>query len=394
MIRYSIHHVTEGMVLARSIILPTGELMLAAGEVLKPSYISRLKYLGIDVVYVEVPGTEDINPKSIISNQIQREMASRLVTGAKNLQLMFKMKVYSQVQIHNLIEENKNELNDFIANTNFMQCINNVIDEILEYPEVIVNLASLEKQASFLFEHALRVTIMSLCIAKRYKFSKEEMKQLALGAINSDIGLIAVPKEIVTNERKLTAEELILFQKHVDYGNMILSQNPAIPATSASVAYQHHECQDGSGYPQGLRGDNAPPKKSLMKDRCIHRFAEIVAVADKFDILIEGRSPYGYKISRKEAMKILFLCADSKLNSNIVFNFSKIIPIYPVGTRIKITKAYAARYIGCFGAVVEDTVEDLGRPKVVIYESKYRRRMKPFIIDLIESQDIEVEAVL
>lgn len=394
MVRYSINEVEVGMVLARSIVLPTGELMLAAGTSLTQRYIYRLKQLGIDSICIEVEGTEFINPASIISTQIQRDIAARLITGSKNLQHLFKMKTYSHDMIQDIIKNEKAKINEFITKTGFVESLNTVIESVLNYPEVVVNLASLEKKASFLFEHALRVTIMSLCIAKKYNFTEEEMKQLALGAINSDIGLVAVPKKIVTSRNKIEGDELRVFQKHVEYGHMILSQNPAIPSTSASVAYQHHECQDGSGYPEGLKGENRPPSKSLFKQGIIHRFAEIVAIVDKFDVMVEGRSPYGYKISRKEAMKILFLCADSKLNSDIVLTFSKITPIYPVGTRVRILNGTAGRYIGSYGAVVEDNPKDLEKPKIVIYETKFHKRIKPFMIDLEGQDNVVIEAVL
>lgn len=394
MVRYSIDNVVPGMVLARSIVLPAGELMLAAGTTLTPRYIYRLKKLRIDSINIEVEGTVYIDPPSIISTQIQREMASRLVTGGENLQRIFKMKNYSQEKVHNLIEDNRNKINEYITSSGFLETLNSVIESVLGYPEVIVNLASLEKKAGFLLDHALRVTIMSLCLAKRYDFVEEEMKQLAIGAINGDIGLVAVPRHIVTSDSKLEGDELRIFQKHVEYGHLILSKNSVIPATSASVALQHHECQDGSGYPEGLKGENRTPSKSLQRHGFIHRFSEIVAVADTFDILIEGRSPYGYKLSRKEAMKILFLSADSKLNSDIVLSFSRINPIYPVGTRVRITRAPMGRYIGHYAAVVNDNKENLEKPQIAIYEDRFQKRIKPFMIDLDETDEFQIEAVL
>ena len=394
MVRYSIENVVPGMVLARSIVLPLGELMLAAGTTLTPRYIYRLKKLGIDSINIEVEGTEYIDPPAIISTQIQREMASRLVKGGENLQRIFKMKSHSQEKVHDLIENNRSKINEYIVRSGFLETLNSVIDSVLGYPEVIVNLASLEKKASFLLDHALRVTIMSLCLAKKYDFMEEDMKQLAMGAINSDIGLVAVPRHIVTSNSKLEGDELRIFQKHVEYGHMILSKNSVIPATSASVALQHHECQDGSGYPQGLKGENRPPSKSLHRHGMIHRFSEIVAVTDTFDILIEGRSPYGYKLSRKEAMKILFLSADSKLNSDVVLSFSRITPIYPVGTRVRITQSPLGRYIGHYAAVVNDNKEDLEKPQIVIYEDRFQQKVKPLMVDLADTDEYQIEAVL
>jgi len=162
MVQYNIDNIIEGMVLAQSIILPSGELMLAAGTSFTKRYVYRLKRLGIDSVYIEVEGTEFIHPESIISTQVQREIASRMITSEKNLERMFKMKQYSQEKVIELIENNKTKINEYITSSGFVDTMNDVIEKVLSYPDVLVNLASLEKKASFLFEHALRVTIMSL----------------------------------------------------------------------------------------------------------------------------------------------------------------------------------------------------------------------------------------
>lgn len=394
MVYYHVDQLEPGMILGRSIITRTGELLLAAGKTIENLYIQRLKKLKIPGVYIEVAGTDMVNPKSIISAQIEREIAARMIRNEQNLRSILKLREYSRDKVNAIIHDEKNKINEYLNDQAFLDIVNNIINEVLSYPDVIVNLVSLEKKGSHLFEHALRVTVMSLCVARRYMFTDEDLKHLALGAINADIGLIAIPENIIEKKNKLEGTDLKIFQNHTEYGFNILSQNPAIPATSASVALQHHESQDGSGYPQGLKGENAPPSKSFRKEGMIHRFSEIVAVADNFDIMTEGRSPFGYKLSRKEAMKILFLCADEKLNSDVVLSFSKVIPIYPVGTRVKLLSADSARYVGCFGAVVEDNPDQMDKPKIVVYENRVHKPIEPFMVDLSETDSFQIEALL
>ena len=73
---------------------------------------------------------------------------------------------------------------------------------------------------------------------------------------------------------------------------------------------------------------------------------------------------------------------------------SKITPIFPVGTRVRIINADAGRYIGCYAAVVEDNPEDLERPKIVVYETRYHKKIKPFMVDLADNTNMQIEAVL
>jgi response regulator RpfG family c-di-GMP phosphodiesterase len=93
-----------------------------------------------------------------------------------------------------------------------------------------------------------------------------------------DIGKIATPDSVLLKPGKLTPEEWEIMKEHPTVGLSILdgSQRPILKA-AAVIAHQHHEKWDGSGYPQGLKGEQ------------IHPYARIVAVADVFDALSHKR---------------------------------------------------------------------------------------------------------
>jgi HD-GYP domain-containing protein (c-di-GMP phosphodiesterase class II) len=93
-----------------------------------------------------------------------------------------------------------------------------------------------------------------------------------------DIGKIATPDAVLLKPGRLTPEEWEVMKQHPTVGLQILdgSQRPILKA-AAVIAHQHHEKWDGSGYPQGLKGEQ------------IHPYARIVAVADVFDALTHER---------------------------------------------------------------------------------------------------------
>jgi response regulator RpfG family c-di-GMP phosphodiesterase len=93
-----------------------------------------------------------------------------------------------------------------------------------------------------------------------------------------DIGKIATPDSVLLKPGRLTPEEWEIMKQHPTVGLQILdgSQRPILKA-AAVIAHQHHEKYDGSGYPQGLKGED------------IHPYARIVAVADVFDALTHER---------------------------------------------------------------------------------------------------------
>jgi HD-GYP domain-containing protein (c-di-GMP phosphodiesterase class II) len=260
----------------------------------------------------------------------------------------------------------------------------------------VVNLSALQQSKPSLVNHALNVALTALCIGKKYKFSSEEMKQLGIGALNYDIGLVALPREILDKKKEeLNEEEVALYTQHPLFGYCILSQNPAIPATATACALQHHEREDGSGYPRGTKGENRPPLKDFLRKGVIHRFAEIVAIADVYDMLLCGRRYEGVqKLLAPEAIKVLITMSGKQLNAEIIKTLLSIVPLYPVGARVRITNAPTAQLVGYYGVVARDTPEKLECPQVIVYETKNKQKVKPIAFDLAKQTGFTIELVI
>lgn len=126
--------------------------------------------------------------------------------------------------------------------------------------------------------HVRRMSEVCYLIALKSDMSAEQAMVLKQAAPMHDVGKIAIPDSVLLKPGKLTAEEWDIMQQHPAIGHSILdgSQRPILKA-AAVIAHQHHEKFDGSGYPQGLSGEQ------------IHPYARIVAVADVFDALIHAR---------------------------------------------------------------------------------------------------------
>lgn len=129
-------------------------------------------------------------------------------------------------------------------------------------------------------EHIWRMAAYSAAIARRIGWADHEVEMMELSAPMHDTGKIGIPDSILKAPRQLTPQEWDLMQRHTNIGHNILSQsgNP-IFKMAAEIALGHHEKWDGTGYPQGLKGEAIPES------------ARIVAVADVFDALTMKR-PY------------------------------------------------------------------------------------------------------
>lgn len=137
--------------------------------------------------------------------------------------------------------------------------------------------------------HQRRVTRLACAIAAELGLPEERITGLRVAALVHDIGKIAIPTAILSKARKLTKEESDLIKTHprISYG---ILKKIKFPWPVAEIVLQHHERLDGSGYPQGLKGDE------------IRLEARILAVADAVEAMISHR-PYRPACSLDEALE-------------------------------------------------------------------------------------------
>ncbi len=120
-----------------------------------------------------------------------------------------------------------------------------------------------------------------------------ETAQIAAAAVLHDIGKLAVPIELLQKSTPLSAEEFALIKTHSQAGHDILATpGNALMTLAATIALQHHEKYDGSGYPLGLAGE------------AIALPAQIAAICDTYDALRQDR-PYRRGLSHDETMKVI-----------------------------------------------------------------------------------------
>jgi len=147
--------------------------------------------------------------------------------------------------------------------------------------EILVRLAqAVEYRDDVTGRHAQRVGELSAAIARAYGLPRTERRLILRSAPLHDIGKIAIPDAVLLKPGKLTPQERIIMEAHTTIGAKILA-NASSPAMECarSIALNHHEKWDGSGYPRGLAGQDIPIE------------GRIVAVADVIDVLTHAR-PY------------------------------------------------------------------------------------------------------
>lgn len=125
-------------------------------------------------------------------------------------------------------------------------------------------------------QHSQRVAEYSVLIAQELGFSMAECENLRKAALLHDIGKIGIPDRILNKPAKLDNEEYAIMKSHVTRGAQILKDFTMVKHVHEGTLY-HHEKYDGTGYPQGLKGESIP------------LYGRIIGVADAFDAMTANR---------------------------------------------------------------------------------------------------------
>lgn len=137
---------------------------------------------------------------------------------------------------------------------------------------------TLSNYVQWLYTHSINTALISSIIGTAMEFNENEIKQLALGALLHDLGLILLPKKILIKPFKLNNFEMKIVKSHCELGYSMLEECE-LSNISKNIILQHHENIDGTGYPNGLLSDD------------ISIESKVVMVAESFDTATTAR-PY------------------------------------------------------------------------------------------------------
>lgn len=140
-------------------------------------------------------------------------------------------------------------------------------------------------------QHCQHVMDFSIAISRKMNCSAAIIEKLAISALFHDVGKCRVPDEVLQKPGKLTLEERKFIYKHPLGSKEIVESN--FGDEIANIVMCHHERQDGSGYPQGISGDEIPIE------------SRIIAVADSFDAMTTKR-PYNCPKTYEQAAEELY----------------------------------------------------------------------------------------
>lgn len=152
--------------------------------------------------------------------------------------------------------------------------------------------------------HLIRIQRVVECIAREMGFDVTDARELGLDAVLHDIGKLRIPPEVLKKPDEFTAYERQIMESHTIRGERLLSDRPTMQR-AARIARSHHEAWDGSGYPDGLKGEQIPVE------------ARITAAADVLDALISTRC-YKQSWTYDDAVREIIHLSGAKLDPSVV----------------------------------------------------------------------------
>ena len=396
MIELAAKELRPGQVLARTIYRPDGEILLSSGYTLTADVVKKLLALDQSRYWVQEEGLENIIPEELIPEFLLNQISEDLRQNAQFFRKAAKVPELLDLALFDpkLLINNSARFIDTIQASKVLRSARILVKELKRQKQpFLLHFTTQRSQSNFLFQHAVDAAVVAAALGRTYQLEDSKLETLVVGTMLMDIGMCLLPARLSSKPDRLSFAEFCALKEHPTFGFEILRNNPALPLTSAHIAYQHHERQDGGGYPRRLIGTNNPPLRQDMSDkRLIHRLAEIVSVADMY-MSLSRPSPSQAAKSPLEVIKFLLRASGTHLNSSIVDTLIPMIPLYSVGSRVEIVAAPTPDLVGCIALVSKTNPTRQDRPEItMVYDAK-GSWIKHDVMKLEEHSQITIQEI-
>lgn len=352
-----------GMKLGKPVYSSTGQKLVANQMELTESIIARLNGMGYEYLYIDDPSTEGIFIEDSI--RIETRMALRLSLERLLNQLSIHPVALldGRLSVYNLCWESISMV---------MNDLKNPRDDTI----MLIQVGSPSKGSAIghFIQNAIDVCVFATKIGISQGYYGKDLMALSLGALLHDIGNFRLSQDVLLKPGALTEGEFNHIKQHSELGFELLKNEPGIPASAALCALMHHERINGSGYPNGLKGEE------------IHPFARWVGLIDAYDAMTNPR-PYRKALLPNVAMEILYAGAGTLYDLDKVELFRKKLAIFPVGLPVLLST-------GEQGIVARINRDFIQRPVVrVLKDPNGVAIRQPYEIDLSQKLNIMIDQI-
>lgn len=338
----SVDKLEMGMILQNDVIDEnTGVTLVAKNMGITKALIKKLTNHGVDKVYIK--------EEEIPLEKYNKALMDTYVNVERNLDNIFmELKDGKTLKSEDLVGE-----------------VKSFVGEVIKERDILTQMRLLKKRDDYTFNHSLGVSTLAASMGKWLDYSEEEVEELAIAGLFHDIGKLKISESIINKPGNLTLEEFEIIKKHSTYSADILNESGDFNEDIILGVLQHHEKMDGSGYPDGIKGDK------------IHRYGKIIAICDIYHALTSRRV---YK-DKENPLKVAdFIRTEG---------FTKLDP-FMTGVFLKnISKCYVGNKVilstGEIGEIIYIYPQDDTKPIVKVADK---------FVDLLKQGDIEVVDII
>ncbi len=390
--RYDMSQVRVGQVAEQDLIAPGGALLVEQGQAFEDHHLASLADggfvtkgsgksetttrrdrmlmadLAVQQLEEALPQLElRVRPEQLeiwdMHNVNDRIWPSQRVVRAKRDGIVDELqRLYTEIAAGHQVQVNA-----------FTVMVEDLLDDLLNHRQQFPQLALMcRRQEDYLPDHAFTVAVLAMAIAAQMTWSREHVRLMGLASLVFDLGMLQVPKRIRIGSGELSDIDRNMVHRHPVFGLLQLELIEGEPTLIKLMAYQHHERENGSGYPCGIRGDR------------ICDFARVLAVADAFAAQTAPRSFRKMKLPYVAMEEMIRAAASNEFYKPAVRALVQAAGLFPVGSYVKLSNGkYAHIIAGNPNHLDRPVVQILNRDATRIGEPVDLSRMSPEMLSVV-----------
>jgi putative nucleotidyltransferase with HDIG domain len=240
--------------------------------------------------------------------------------------------------------------------------VDDVIESINRHPDALLSLVRLKTADEYTYMHSVAVCALMVALGRQLGLNHEQCREAGMAGMLHDLGKAAMPQDILNKPGKLTPEEFDIIKQHAMRGYEMLVAGANVSEGVLDVCRHHHERWDGTGYPDGLAGEQ------------ISLLARMGAVCDVYDAVTSDRP---YKAGWDPAHSLSQMATwKGHFDTTVFQSFVKSVGIYPTGSLVRMRS-------GRLAVVLEQNTAALTKPRVkTFFSTKAGLPLEHQVLDL------------
>lgn len=246
------------------------------------------------------------------------------------------------------------------------ESIKEVTESVIRNPDALLLLSYLKRKSVYAYDHAISVAVHLLAFGRHIGLPRNQLQMLGAAGLVLDVGMARLPKDILQKKGNLSSDEYESMKRHVRFGVEIVHASPGFASQIAEIVVQHHERENGSGYPLGL------------KQREISILGKMAAIVDCFVALISER-PYADSVPPQDALQMLYNWRKDYYHEDLVEQFIQCLGPYPVGSFVEMSTGEVAVVLA------HNRIRRLKPRVMVVLDADKKPYASPVMLDLLNA---------